>query len=567
MNARNAWILLAMIALFFPAAQSLADTADDPTSTISTGLGQGFYLPSHDLLSAFSDGKNLFSAFKKGCFQTAPLAQSSQDIKQYTSTSAFESYLRVQAGLSGTYTGSTTLEGTVQGVYSHGSGSATSLQGVAIDVISYTGTLSIEESCLSTGTLEEDFVRDFEALPVTIKDPYVENNWSHYSSFLTSYGSHVMQAAYIGARFQQWVLASTEKKYSYDDFTMRACAAAEGADGDGYTASACASYTSAAKKHSESYDMQTKIYVLGGTSTTRNQLLVGRSKELLEDFLQEDKDTNQAVRHEWIGIWDLLTKRYPSGDNYTRALNLQAYYQGLKDFTCPHITTDDGKIDLQKFELKEKSGDSVTYACWIRGEGCYDSNNCHLGGAGSVCYCYGDACTEYVEDDNGIDRPKNRKSRSGSYDSGVNNSCNYHFIAHCDCDTSWGSAKDIWVQNQTTNSTDSPEVGFAASPLDFEAQLSLLNPAIFDPSQNFSSSAKKKEKWQGGTACVSGNAPNCPKQYRGVCRSARYPGCTHDDCTAAKNQARANLRQVVPQACHKYIDSSGSCVKGPGCKK
>ncbi|MCY1015884.1 hypothetical protein [Pyxidicoccus sp. MSG2] len=75
----------------------------------------------------------------------------------------------------------------------------------------------------------------------------------------------------------------------------------------------------------------------------------------------------------------------------------------------------------------------------------------------------------------------------------------------------------------------------------------------------------KKDKWQEGEACVAHNAPDCPSDYRGECRSARANGCSHDNCTEAKNQARANLRAVVPQECHKYIQSTDRCINGPGC--
>ena len=79
-----------------------------------------------------------------------------------------------------------------------------------------------------------------------------------------------------------------------------------------------------------------------------------------------------------------------------------------------------------------------------------------------------------------------------------------------------------------------------------------------------------KNEWQEGEACVKSNQPEkseCPKEYRGVCRTARAPGCDHTkSCTAAKNQARADLRAVVPEACHKYIESTGRCKSGPGCR-
>ena len=70
----------------------------------------------------------------------------------------------------------------------------------------------------------------------------------------------------------------------------------------------------------------------------------------------------------------------------------------------------------------------------------------------------------------------------------------------------------------------------------------------------------KKRKYQVGTATVSykAKAP-CPSDERGVTAEAEYDGCQHDDCTEAKNAARAALRNAVDPACHKYIESGGPC--------
>lgn len=79
--------------------------------------------------------------------------------------------------------------------------------------------------------------------------------------------------------------------------------------------------------------------------------------------------------------------------------------------------------------------------------------------------------------------------------------------------------------------------------------------------------AARDGEWQEGTACVSSSAPidKCPAQYKNTCRTGRANGCSHDSCTAAKNQARANLRAVTPAGCHAYITSTAPCRKGPNC--
>ena len=72
-----------------------------------------------------------------------------------------------------------------------------------------------------------------------------------------------------------------------------------------------------------------------------------------------------------------------------------------------------------------------------------------------------------------------------------------------------------------------------------------------------------KEKWQEGTATIGANNNQkvCPV---GSSSTARAPGCKHDDCTKAKNQAKANLRGQFPD-CGKYIHATGTCLNGPCC--
>lgn len=103
-------------------------------------------------------------------------------------------------------------------------------------------------------------------------------------------------------------------------------------------------------------------------------------------------------------------------------------------------------------------------------------------------------------------------------------------------------------------STDATPAAEAA-----EAELAPLSSEEF--------TAQREGEWQEGTACVSSSAPTdkCAAQYKGLCRTGRANGCSHDSCTAAKNQARANVRAATPAGCHAYIQSTAPCRKGPNC--
>ena len=69
----------------------------------------------------------------------------------------------------------------------------------------------------------------------------------------------------------------------------------------------------------------------------------------------------------------------------------------------------------------------------------------------------------------------------------------------------------------------------------------------------------EKRKCSVGTAVVSRSGDGCPSSEVGKSATGQERGTSHADCTKAKNTARANLRAMVPQACHKYITSTAPC--------
>jgi hypothetical protein len=63
-----------------------------------------------------------------------------------------------------------------------------------------------------------------------------------------------------------------------------------------------------------------------------------------------------------------------------------------------------------------------------------------------------------------------------------------------------------------------------------------------------------------GRASVTGQGAQCPAQYVGRTATGFVNGMTHNNCTAAKNIARTNLRARVPQGCGAYITSGARCT-------
>lgn len=76
----------------------------------------------------------------------------------------------------------------------------------------------------------------------------------------------------------------------------------------------------------------------------------------------------------------------------TRALNLEVFYKGFKNYGCPHRKT--GDVELQKFKhANDSTLDYPIYECVIAPDDCQAESDRHLKHV--RCYCYGDSCVRY----------------------------------------------------------------------------------------------------------------------------------------------------------------------------
>jgi hypothetical protein len=312
--------------------------------------------------------------------------------------------------------------------------------------------------------MDATFLATFEALP-NITEAKAENpSWQAYDSFLKRFGSHVQVSQDVGSRFRRWVSSSDAAVTSASTLEAKACAEVEGITqaGSGWSARGCAAYNTSEKEASMKASSFDFPLIQGGTFESRAAIIKDLNKTTLDAFIDSAMNGTQAIGYEFRGIWVYLGHLYtvacqaaPNGaacSNVQRAVNLQAYYEGIQALGCPTQTG-------QAFLSTPASALGIsTYHCLAGKEGCNSDDDCHLGGAGSVCYCYGPTCISH--DPNAITgtseyRATVQGSQSGSYDAGINNACDYKFLASCDCDTKWAGglpSRDLYTQTGSTTS-------------------------------------------------------------------------------------------------------------------
>ena len=148
---------------------------------------------------------------------------------------------------------------------------------------------------------------------------------------------------------------------------------------------------------------------------TSNKLLTQDvSKELLEQFMNEAKDSSSPVRQKVIAIWDILQARFKRGHpNKVKGINLEYYYLGFLNYGCNY--EESGGIDLQKFDYTGKSTPEYPeLSCSLASEGCHSDKDCHR--RGFWCSCQGPSCVMYISAEQDTGKIKyTAKARIESY--------------------------------------------------------------------------------------------------------------------------------------------------------
>ena len=439
------------------------------------GLGNAFYLPDFNSLNdTFTGGVVVFqNRTLGGCVSFHKIPKASRKFTYNNDSGSFFDNVAADANLRGSYsTKSLTFSTTFNLTTGYKAESKFDVQSLVLDVTYLTGVLDLQknETCRAKANVSPSFLAAFTQLPATIDDPTQTAGWNQYLTFLRSWGSHIMVQASVGSRFQQWESVKKSQNVSESTLRAKACADVEGTSttGGGWSVSGCAAYSTDQKQAAASTSTNVLQVVMGGTATTRKGLIKEGgvvTKQSLDAFIESADEADQPVVHGWEPIWVLLSSLYGPDctstgvncENYQRALNLEAAYEGWRAFGCPLIATDVPALPVQimKAIADPKTG-VKTYGCWVAKEGCVTGASCHGGGfPWTACYCYGAGCVvkdpmQPIGDPNAPTdyRETIQTDQTGSFNEGVNNSC-YHYGVTCNCDMGkvvGAPARYIWNQ-------------------------------------------------------------------------------------------------------------------------
>lgn len=428
-------------------------------NNICPGLGNAFYIPDVNARSVNTGGRIFFRNRKLGsCVVLSEAKYNSRDFLSDDSMQNLVFTSMAEASLSGSYqSAALSMSGTAKMMSGQRSDITTTFHSTHMDITVVTHSIDFQNDsrCFSQANLDLNFLTRFQSLALIA--PGQERNsasWDPYVKFLKDQGSHILWQQLIGSRFQQWNSSNSTDSDIAATLQIKACAEVEGTSGGGWSVSTCGGYSSEQRQKAMRAQTESRRVILGGTDTTRNALTKDVNKQNLDAFIDSSLEGNQPVRFVFKPIWDLLYGIYEPAcatagkgsaacNNLQRAVTLEAAYEGWQAVGCPPQPDGRGWL-YQWMRVAGTTSQGInTYECMVSKMGCYTDDECRLGGAGSVCYCYGQSCIDEgdpIKDptrDTPLFRGRVRGSREGSYNEGVNNSCYYTWGPQCKCNTGW----------------------------------------------------------------------------------------------------------------------------------
>ena len=281
----------------------------------------------------------------------------------YESTESFYRSMAVTSSISLSLKGKFTMEVTLSSASNSVSSGSVDVAGSSINVYALKDYYQISKNCLNNAQFSKEFEKDFGRLPADIKDPSKRSHWVDYHTFLKKYGSHVLTTVDRGSRMVQWTFAKKTEKYSEEEFTLKACIdlAQVPTQAGLLNVNACGNYSKEEIQRASRMNTKKQLTLLGGTAETTSELQQTRTPELIAQFLREAETHPSPAIYKFQSIWRVLRGRFIGERNasFVRALNLEAYYEGMLDFGCEHQAH--GSVVLRKF-IRTSTGQLPYYA-------------------------------------------------------------------------------------------------------------------------------------------------------------------------------------------------------------
>ena len=382
-----------------------------------------------------------------------------------------------QASISGSYKDKElSMKATSSILFQQSSSLATTFHSTTLEYYTPYETLKFSSSCRShPNQLVPSYREAFEILklPFNNTGPIDNGIWEDYMNFMKNHGSHIIKQNVIGSAFYEWVSSTSTDSEIVHSMKADACAKVEGIDPESASKSEldlCVGYNETDRKTASTKNYSIERVVMGGDESLRVALQTAGvvTQDMMTKFSNSANETDQAISSQYMGIWDVLHEMYyplcanndlDACKHTQRAKLLEAAYKGWMAYDCKTVTSRLGIIQTMKYDETDIHG-LRDIQCWAKKTGCETDADCHHGGV-AFCYAYGTGALDeaYIE---GTEKPLKyktvvRNKKTGGHRVGINNSCKYKGIRHCDCIHDWtGGQLDriIWASSDSGIQTE-----------------------------------------------------------------------------------------------------------------
>ena len=406
-------------------------------------LGASFYLPYIDIYDPVSSGFKIFKSFPEGCYKEIQEERKSKESDfQYSDVNDIYDSIAKDTGISSALKGKFSMGVTLNMKTKLLSSGSVDVAGVSIGAATHVKRFFLDQDCFKNASFNDDFIKALNSLPVIIDKPWSRKSWQDYDILLTKFGSHAIVQVSLGAEVRQWTFAKSSFQYTVQQLMTKACSELNGLN---------LRYKACLRKTREDYEKTKHIVtsnyleVRGGKDETRNKFRKSKTRQLLEQILNEGENFTSPVGYKYKPVWDILMKMFVNDQRrYTIALNLKQYYYGFRDFGC--TLQKSGERKLRSFEYRVHRVGMPIFQCVLINKGCHSDSDCHRGGGGFVTYCHGSSCYDYQPPSFGgkATQVVMRWSEEGHYDEGINNSCYYESPFKAYCHSNYFRSKSIW---------------------------------------------------------------------------------------------------------------------------
>ena len=150
-------------------------------------------------------------------------------------------------------------------------------------------------------------MKHFDSLSPTIHKPWLSESWERYDLILKQFGSHFIVRILFGASVRQWTFERSALQYTSYQLKVKNCF---DVNGFGLKLDTCVGIGESEYEMYKSITTSNNLVIRGGKDETRNKFQVSKTRELLQDLLNEGRTLSEPIKFRCKPVWDIIIMKF-----------------------------------------------------------------------------------------------------------------------------------------------------------------------------------------------------------------------------------------------------------------